>query len=478
MVAGAVLASGGRLIVKTRGRALRLRPRDADGGTDVASVGPWRGVGTRVEVTLGDSLPVNGDLFDLADRQARLVGGQTYSGKTSPWWYDSRFVFRVATGGRHRPVRELVGSFAGLSGGKAGKVAAGFNGRGCDGLTREQGEELLTSMRDGSRPVNAKRLGCVGPEAFPNAGYARQAGTFATEAARGGVGAQIPYVVESWATAADEPGIFFHVNRTAATAEIHATRAMQDKTLYGVFGCGLSDEGERTALPIKAGRGRDFLLWVNVTTPYMPITTDGKAPDLSIIRDAIRDASEKAIRRAKRKGAGNGRQQSQAAIIVGAIPAAIDKASGGGQYRYSLRQLFYAVRPRVIDVAGNEPDYGYFSRVVGEYEADNGRDLPGMYRDDRGVLYHPHTGETIPLGTRAVEEYRRPAWTFNKILYCEKEGFFPILGDAQWPERHNCALLSSKGYASRAARDVLDLFGDGDEPLTFYASTMPMAQAR
>ena len=29
-------------------------------------------------------------------------------------------------------------------------------------------------------------------------------------------------------------------------------------------------------------------------------------------------------------------------------------------------------------------------------------------------------------------------------------------------------LLTSKGYASRAARDVLDLLGDGDEPLTFY----------
>ena len=72
------------------------------------------------------------------------------------------------------------------------------------------------------------------------------------------------------------------------------------------------------------------------------------------------------------------------------------------------------------------------------------RDLPGMYRDDRGTLYHPHTGEHIPLGTRNVEAYRRPAWTFNKILYCEKEGFFPILIDAKWPERHDCALLTTR----------------------------------
>ena len=59
-------------------------------------------------------------------------------------------------------------------------------------------------------------------------------------------------------------------------------------------------------------------------------------------------------------------------------------------------------------------------------------------------------------------------WTFNKILYCEKEGFFPILKDAQWPERNDCALLTSKGFATRAVCDVLDLLGETDQPLTFF----------
>ena len=67
-----------------------------------------------------------------------------------------------------------------------------------------------------------------------------------------------------------------------------------------------------------------------------------------------------------------------------------------------------------------------------------------------------------------MEKYRRPGWTFNKIVYCEKEGFFPILIDARWPERHDFALLTSKGFASRAARDVLDLLGETDEELTFF----------
>src|SRR5207249_4516476 len=88
-------------------------------------------------------------------------------------------------------------------------------------------------------------------------------------------------------------------------------------------------------------------------------------------------------------------------------------------------------------------------------ERDSGRAADGRWGSKRGRAL-------------AVQQYRRPVWTFNKILYCEKEGFFPILKDASWPERHDCALLTSKGFSSRAVRDVLDLLGATEEPLTFY----------
>ena len=45
-----------------------------------------------------------------------------------------------------------------------------------------------------------------------------------------------------------------------------------------------------------------------------------------------------------------------------------------------------------------------------------------MYREPRGSIYHPHRDETITLGTLMVEDYERPAWTFNKLVYIEKEG--------------------------------------------------------
>jgi hypothetical protein len=92
-----------------------------------------------------------------------------------------------------------------------------------------------------------------------------------------------------------------------------------------------------------------------------------------------------------------------------------------------------------------------------------------MYRDPRGTLYHPHLKDSIPLGTLQVERYRRPEWTFNKILFIEKEGFFEALKEAAWPERHDCALLTSKGQPTRAARDLLDLLGETGEDILFFA---------
>src|SRR5205823_5259216 len=99
---------------------------------------------------------------------------------------------------------------------------------------------------------------------------------------------------------------------------------------------------------------------------------------------------------------------------------------------------------------------------------DNGR-LQGIYRDTRGILYHPHTGEVMPLGTLTVEQYRRPEWLFNKVLYCEKEGLLTVLRDARFPERHDCAVLTSKGQATDAACDLIDLLGETDEGITFYS---------
>ena len=92
-----------------------------------------------------------------------------------------------------------------------------------------------------------------------------------------------------------------------------------------------------------------------------------------------------------------------------------------------------------------------------------------MYREPRGSITHPHRDETITLGTLMVEEYERPAWNFNKLLYIEKEGAQEALKQDRWLERHDCAVMSFKGLldarrtrpdrqagrARRAGRSVL-----------------------
>ena len=110
---------------------------------------------------------------------------------------------------------------------------------------------------------------------------------------------------------------------------------------------------------------------------------------------------------------------------------------------------------------------GTFKDILTGYENEHG-DIPGMYRKPRGYLYHPHSREEIPLGTVNVRNYQRPFWTFNKLLYCEKEGFLNNLRKIGWPERHDCALATTEGVTTRAIRDLIDMLSESPEPITVY----------
>ena len=69
-----------------------------------------------------------------------------------------------------------------------------------------------------------------------------------------------------------------------------------------------------------------------------------------------------------------------------------------------------------------------------------------------------------------VEEYERPSWCFNKLLYIEKEGFTEGLKELQWAEKHDIAVMSSKGFSTRAARDLIDNLAKHDEPITVFCA--------
>jgi hypothetical protein len=461
VVAGAVLAVGGGLVVETRGRRLRLRPQD--NGDTLAAVEPCpRTTGTRIEIDLREDRR-SAVALEWARRAAELAGqGESYRGRSSPHWYDGEAFFDLLQAAGDRSVRELIAELDGCTGAKAGHIGQAFRGRTCSSLSRAEAVALLEAAQRQARPVSASRLGHVGEvEDWPPF-HARGEGTFS----HGGVGgprATIPFVVEAWASArrdAHGNSCSVLVNRTPITGTVSLSRWQRDLTLNG---CGLWST-------LQAAPGRSGIdLRVNIITSYMPITSDGKAPNLSCCSHVIREVAGKAVRRALRAEPPEPRsKRSQKEVVLAHLNAAIAKASGHGAYRFSPRQVFYVIRPIVRDAVGAELQWGNFETIIGDFELEQG-EIAGMYRDARGTLYHPHRQDSIPLGTLQVERYRRPGWTFNKILFIEKEGFFEALKEAAWPERHDCALLTSKGQPTRAARDLLDLLGETGEEILFFA---------
>lgn len=460
VVAGAVLASGGKLTVTTRNAEHRLTPRD-DGGTSVSSSLADYPIGTRICISFGQDMPQDPLAMRWGEDAIRMAAGECYGGKASPFWYDADHFFELLQAGRERPVRELIAQLDGCSGAKAGLIAETFKGMPCASLDRDQAVALLGAARSHAKPVSPKRLGSVGRiDSLPK-WHAVETGSVQIGARN--PKAEIPFVVEAWCeyhgSAEDKVSISAFVNRTPIAGEI---RGYRNKKNVSIHGCGL---GHR----FDAERGEYHIVF-NIIAPHVPITTDGKEPDLTPFVKEIAAAIQAAVKRAKRAAPKVPAKRSQKEIVLSVLDEAIAKVSDHGKYRFNCRQLYYAVRPYIISELGAEPTYGNFNAIITAYEEDTGM-IPGMYRDARGTLYHPHTGLEFPIGTLTVEGYRRPKWAFNKVLFIEKEGFFEALKAAEWPERYDCALLTSKGFSTRAVRDFLDMLADdAEEDITVFCA--------
>src|SRR5215472_9839604 len=459
VVAGAVLASGGTLKVVTRNRRIELQPQ-YDGTTRVLRTTEVDfPTGTRIEISFGSALPADPQTLRWAELACHFARGKVYAGRSSPWWYDAVHFHELLYASGERPVRDLVASLDGCTGSTAGMVVATakLNRTVCNKVSRTQATILLKAARTHAKPVTSERLGAVGPDVLTDCAYAVDSGI--VEFGSVAPSATIPFVVEVWArklARAPDTQLLVCVNRTPVTGEIHAAR---DKRDIDAFGCGLSHT------LAQAPREAQFLIAINITTPYVPITSDGKEPNLEPFLHAIMTATGKAVRKAHRPTAGG--RVSQKDIVLDNLDDAIATVSGDGEFRFNQRQLFYLLRPIVRDETGKTLSTENFNSIITDYENENG-EIEGMYREPRGAIYHPHRDETITLGTLMVEDYERPAWTFNKLLYIEKEGFSEALKAARWAERHDCMLMSSKGFTTRAARDLVDKLAEHDEPCTIF----------
>jgi hypothetical protein len=155
-------------------------------------------------------------------------------------------------------------------------------------------------------------------------------------------------------------------------------------------------------------------------------------------------------------------------IVFKVLPEAYEKATGSGQLPVSARTLFYQVRPLLqqYEIKNNKPlDYAYFSQTLLTAYRQEEDLLPLLYYEPRGVLYEPHTGKYVQLGTREVDSYDFPTWTYNKILYVEKKGLWYTLKAAQLAERYDMAIIAAEGYSTEAIRTLLENAESGDYQL-------------
>ena len=169
-------------------------------------------------------------------------------------------------------------------------AAAGLQRSRCNTITQKQAAILLSKMRDRVARVLPKQLGEVGAALWGRHAYARAFGI--APVGSNAPYAVVPFTVEAWVDSADtRTGIDVCVNRTPVTGDIYAQRDNRD---IDVFGCGLHHTSPR--LP----KDEQFTIWLNITTPFMPITTDGKEPDLKPFFAEIREAIGKAVRKARK----------------------------------------------------------------------------------------------------------------------------------------------------------------------------------
>lgn len=454
VVAGAVIASSGKIFASTQGKKYQIHIQN--NGTSMADViDEYHNLGTRLEIYFGPNVTMKASDLHWAELAVIFNRGEKFRCKTSAYWYTSEAFFELVdafTGS----VQQLCLYFEGINQVKAKVIATNFHHCQSKELTFQDSERLLALLRENSREINGPKLGFCGDMGGRYGEYSKRTGIFKQKSVRGGFDADIPFAIECWARFQDEASVNILVNRTPVTGKIET---WMSKGELCISGCGL----------IHGFKSKPAGIVLNITIPYMPITSDGKAPNLEEFIQEIKSVITAANKKAQKiLAAGNHADvQNERQIVFNNMEEAINKASGDRKYKFSQRQLYYAIRPYVMDGLDKQPDYNYFCRLLTEYENEYG-DIPGLYRDPRGTLYHPHLHQEIPVGTVAISEYERPSWTFNKILYSEKEGFFTILKDAKFPERYDCALLTSKGYASRAVKDLFDLLGETDEEIQFF----------
>ena len=407
------------------------------------------------------------------------------SDPTSAYWYTSAdlgrligtYIGKARNGGRDYTLREFVSQFRGLAGSlKQKRVTSHLpgtrrlsdmvNGRGID----NQKVALLLAMKSETKPVPPDALGVIGEAHFKTRLNNDEANYCCVRHK-----ANISFVVEAAFAYDDGEAADFSLGLNSAPVVgsdpfgqtmLSGTYRQTTKFGYGIRGL---------AQAFKLSHHDGAHLVVHVAHPALVFQDRGKST-ATVSRDlaaAIGKAVSTVLKDhcASRKKEENEeerkrRKRNQEKIARTYIPSlreavfmvmeeAAARASGNGTLPYSVRQLYYQVRPLIQEHTHKELSYAYFTpALVTEYEEAHGP-LEGLIYDARGHLLAPHDDKKVPLGTVDVASYEIPAWEYDKILYIEKEGFETIFQATKLGQRYDMAIMMAKGFATRAAKQLL-----------------------
>ena len=505
VIVASVASGGGRIKIKTRNQVVTLRPR-LDGTTAIEDVKTidWP-IGAAITIEIDRNYHAHDGTLSWAKLAIELAqnSAEAFNRKPHPLWLDADHLAlnMLAAIGTDRTLAWFVSQLDRCSSREVGQQITSKFGKGrlCRDLNKDEAAKLLELLqRLAATPIKPKQLGPMGRDAWKHKqlsdGYALEEGSFRT--GRHEPFGRIPFLVEAWAGTfkpkskrddgkffADEVYVVsvagFTINRTPALLTATAYRAGRSRNVNLMLGS-LSSE-----LSLPQGR---FQVAVNITSPYIPIVGDNKTPCLDDFEQEIVEAVQKAVRRSAHNnppqrfsfsndGEDDGDHQEdeekperifQRSTILQVLPEAIER-SGDRGYEFSQRSLYYRVRILVKGVIQAEPTYNYFCSVLTDYENEKG-EIEKLIRDTRGVYVEPHGGELMPMGTVTVAAYARPAWSYSNILFLEKEDLVSALKKSGFLDRWDCFATSSKGFSTRAVRDLIDKIGSasGDEPTKFF----------
>jgi hypothetical protein len=401
---------------------------------------------------------------------------------TSPWWYDeaafAKLVFahvRAAQqGGEDKGFRDFVREFRGVSSwSKCKPILDRFpHIKRLSDFRDRQGDAalVLRAMRDATKPPSPDVLGEVGEDHFRRRfeqWYGVKRWWFKRMA---GVADGVCYVVEAALAETEEFGDLFHGVNFGPTfddplAHSCLTEGPGDVMGYGVrnFLASAHALGGRTAAAFH-------LVWPAIETldkgktrlkvPHEIATASGKALwAVAKTRYAEeerrkKDAAKQERADTQRERAVRPQEKTLQDAVFEVMPEAV-RNSAGALGRVSAHTLFYHVRPLIQQFTSKVLASDYFEQKLLPRYQQRVRPIPEVYYEPRGTLYEPHTGKALPLGTREVQAYDFPLWLYDKILFVEKKGLWPVFQAARLAERYDLAIVAGEGYATEACRVLM-----------------------